>query len=251
MLLTTGRLPLCHGFSTREGGVSEGPFASLNLGRSVGDEPARVAENARRLAARVGLTPSQLVCANQVHGERLLEVETATPGVDMPPAIGDADGLFTRARRVALCIRTADCVPVLLYAPEVPAIAAVHAGWRGAVLSIPGKAVAELGNRYGAVPARMLAAIGPSIRSCCYEVGEEVAAQFEARFGPGLTVRCAGEGPRLDLVEACRRSLMAVGVQGCNIDVLPHCTACSPALFFSHRRDQGRSGRHLSFLALD
>jgi polyphenol oxidase len=250
MLVKSRCLPVLHAFSTREGGVSQGAFASLNLGRSVGDDPAHVAENARRLAAEVGLTPGQLVTASQVHGDCILEVQGASRGEEIPRAIGEADALITRARGVALGIRTADCVPVLIYAPDVQAIAAVHAGWRGALLAIAGKAVRELKDRWGADPAKVLAAVGPSIHACCYEVSEDLAGQFEARFGPGLVRRDPGAAPHLDIPEASRRALLEAGVLDANVDVLAHCTACAPQLFFSHRRDRGVSGRHLSFLAL-
>ncbi|HEY3451914.1 MAG TPA: peptidoglycan editing factor PgeF [Myxococcales bacterium] len=252
MLIRSKRLTVVHAFSTREGGVSEGPFASLNLGRSVGDDPERVAENARRFAERLGITPGQIVSANQVHGETILEVAGAEPGPLIPPALGDADGLVTRARGVALGIRTADCVPVLLHAPDVQAIAAVHAGWRGAVVGIAGKAVARLTELYGADPGKMVAVIGPHIRSCCYEVGPDVASRFEARFGVGVA-RPSGQGreaSRLDLEEANRRALTEAGILAENLEALPECTCCDPKRFFSHRRDQGRSGRHLSVIAI-
>lgn len=251
MFLTSSRLPVLHAFSTREGGLSEGPFASLNLGRMVGDDPARVSENSRRFAARLGLSAGRLIGLNQVHGEAILEVPGPVADADEVPApLGDADGLVTDLRGVALGIRTADCVPVLIYAPDVKAIAAVHAGWRGAVLAIAAKAVARLRERYGASPSRILAAVGPSIRRCCYEVGEEVAGQFERRFGAGLVERTGQGGPRLDIAEASRRALVEAGVPSENVDVLPHCTCCAPEHFFSHRRDRGRSGRHLSIIAL-
>ncbi len=252
MLIRSKRLTVLHAFSTREGGVSEGPFASLNLGRSVGDDPERVAENARRFAGGLGLTAGQLVSANQVHGETIVEVAGARPGPEVPRAVADADGLVTRARGVALGIRTADCVPVLIHAPDVGAIAAVHAGWRGAVVGIAGRAVARLKELYGADPRRMVAAIGPHIRSCCYEVGLDVARRFEERFGPGVAAP-SGEGRqsvRLDLEESNRRALVEAGIPAENLDALPDCTCCDAKRFFSHRRDQGRSGRHLSIIAL-
>jgi polyphenol oxidase len=250
MLVTSSLLPVVHGFSTREGGVSQGELATLNLGRSVGDLPEHVAQNARRLASRAGLTPGQLVSANQVHGDRILRVDGATASDALPAALGDADGLMTRAPGVALCIRTADCVPVLLFAPDVPAIAAVHAGWRGALLAIAGKAVRELAQQMGADPAQVLAAVGPSIRRCCYEVSEELARQFTLRFGEGLVARPKEGGPHLDIAEAARRALLEAGVKEKNVDVLAHCTCCDQARFFSHRRDHGRTGRHLSFVCL-
>jgi YfiH family protein len=250
MLLTSKVLKVPHAFSTREGGVSQGPFESLNLGRSVGDDSEAVAQNARRLAGAVGLTAGQLVSANQVHGDTFLEVSGAQPGEASPRAIGDADGLVSCARGVALGIRTADCVPVLIWAPDVQAIAAAHAGWRGAVVGIAGKAVHELATRYRAQPGRMVAAIGPSIRRCCFEVGEDVAANFKDRFGEAIVTRSADGRPHVDLTLACRQALLEAGVESPNIDLLDGCTCCDSKRFFSHRRDKGRSGRHLSFVCL-
>lgn len=250
MLLQSGRIGVRHGFSTREGGVSEGPFASLNLGRSVGDDLQRVEENARRLAQAAGLRAGQFVSANQVHGVRLLEVESAPGGDQLPAALADADGLFTNAPGVAVGVRTADCVPVLLHAPDVGAVAAVHSGWRGTLESIGRLAVERLAERYGARPERMTAGIGPCIRGCCYEVDAPLAARFTARFGPTAARDAGGGKAHLDLVEACRRALLEAGVGEDAIDVLPHCTCCDARRFFSHRREQGKTGRHWSFIVL-
>ncbi len=251
MFVTSKRFPVRHAFSTRLGGVSEGSHASLNLGLSVGDERERVEENARRLAGALGLSPGQLVTVNQVHGDRLVEVSGAPGGEALSPALADADGLFTRERGAALCIRTADCVPVLLYAPDAGAVAAVHAGWRGAAAAIAGLAARSLAARFGAKATALFAVIGPSIRSCCYEVGEEVAATFRERFGPTVVGGGVVEGKsHLDLAAACRLALLEAGLGEERIDVLPHCTACDGGRFFSHRRDRGRTGRHLSLVAL-
>jgi YfiH family protein len=249
MFVTARSFPLRHAFSTREGGVSEGPFAALNLGRSVGDDPERVEQNGRLFAAALGLSAGQLVSADQVHGDRILEIAAATPGDALPPAVGEADGLITRARGVALCIRTADCVPVLVWAPDVGAIAAVHAGWRGAVRAIARSAVERLHEAYGADPARMVAAIGPSIRRCCYEVSGQLAGQFTQRFGVAVA-EAQGGRPHLDVAEASRLALLEAGLEAAAIEVAPHCTSCDPALFFSHRRDRGRTGRHLACVVL-
>ncbi len=249
MYLKAERFPVRHAFSTREGGVSEGPYSSLNLGRSVGDDLARVEENGRRFASALELTAGQLVTAHQVHGDRILEIDSASPGDSMPATVGEADALVTRTRGVGLAVRTADCVPVLLYAPDVAAGAAVHAGWRSAALLIAGKAAGRLQALYGADPKRMFAAIGPSIRRCCYEVGEEVAAQFEALFGPGVVAR-GGPRPHLDVAEASRLALLEAGLRPEAIEVLPCCTSCDARRFFSHRRDRGVTGRHLACVVL-
>jgi YfiH family protein len=236
-----------HAFSTRLGGVSRGPYASLNLGRSVGDDPAAVAENARRFAASLRLTPGQFACVNQVHGDRVLEAGRLEPGDAVPGPLGDADAVFTRQRGTAVAVRTADCAPVLLWAPDAGAVAAVHAGWRGAIAAIAARAVERLA-LVGASPAKMRAVVGPCIRRCCYEVGPDLAARFFERFGPAVVEQ--GARPRLDLAEACRLALLEAGVPEAAVEVLPHCTACKPAMFYSHRRDRGTTGRHLSAVLL-
>jgi len=246
MLLLSKTLPIPHGFSTRAGGVSAPPYDSLNLGRTVGDRPESVEENARRLAGTLDVSPGQLMTVDQVHGEVLLEAPEARPGAVQPRALGEADGLFTRAPLTALCIRTADCVPVLLYAPDVPAVAAVHAGWRGALQGIPGAGVKILRDRYGADPKRILAVVGPSIRRCCYRVGSDVALRFRERYGAAVL----SEGDRLDLPAVCVASLAAAGVPESQVEITPHCTCCEADRFFSHRRDQGRTGRHMSVVML-
>jgi hypothetical protein len=158
------RLTDLHAFSTREGESSEGPFASLNLGRSVGDDPERVAENARRFAGGLGLTAGQLVSANQVHGETIVEVAGARPGPEVPRAVADADGLVTRARGVALGIRTADCVrssSTRRTSGRSPRSTPAGAGrgWASPAGRSPVKGSLR------ADPRRMVAAIGPHIRS--------------------------------------------------------------------------------------
>jgi YfiH family protein len=248
--LRSKQLGVRHGFSTRLGGVSEGPFASLNLGPNVGDEPERVEQNGRIFARAQGLSPGQLVSVRQVHGTHFLEVGAASCADRVPAPVGEADGLYTRERGVALCIRTADCVPLLLWAPDQGAIAAVHAGWRGALAAIARRAVEHLSEHYGAAPHSIKAAIGPSIRSCCYEVKNDLAMEFERRFGEGVASRALEGSPRLDIAEANRRALLEAGVLPEGIDVVQSCTACDSARFFSHRRDRGRTGRHLSFLVL-
>jgi len=274
MFVTAKLLEVPHAFSTREGGVSHGPFASLNLGHSVGDEAGHVAENARRFAACLGLTAGQLASANQVHGDRVIEIFGAADAGDLMPApAGEADGLMTKARGVAACVRTADCVPILVHAPDVGAVAAIHAGWRGTVAGIAGKAVGALAEKYGAEPRNIVAAVGPHIRACCYEVSDEVALQFVARFGERITrkidgrlgtnggdhgidyVGATGRSPfpgawMLDLAEANRRCLEEAGVGRERIEILEECTCCDAGRFFSHRRDRGRTGRQLSAIRL-
>ena len=212
-------------FSTREGGVSEGPFASLNLGRATADEPERVDENRRRLCAKVGADPDALTMNYQHHSADVLK---ARPG-----ARGDrADGLWTDERALPLLALAADCLPIALARANGrgPALAVLHAGWRGLLGGIASSGVAAVGG--GLVSAM----IGPGIGPCCYDVGEEVAARFRRAFGLGLV-----QGGKLDLWSAAERALRAAGCV--RVDRVDVCTACNPDRFFSHRRDEGLTGR--------
>jgi YfiH family protein len=230
-----------HGFTTRLGGVSAPPYGTLNLGGAVGDDPARVAENWRRLEAHTGLRFARV---RQVHGARV--VRAAAP---CEPA-EEADVVLSAADGVAACVSVADCVPVLLADPVTGAVAAVHAGWRGTIARAAAEGVLALGREVGAPPSRLLAAIGPSIGPCCYEVSEDLAARFAAEL-PGSVAAPRGPGarPHLDLWTANRAVLGAAGVPEGSIHLLGACTSCGGDLFFSHRRDAGRTGRQMAFIA--
>jgi len=215
-------------FSTRRGGVSEGPFASLNLGRLTDDAGANVDANRERLAVAVGHPRERFLYGRQVH-EATVRRATEPPGPGRPAA--EEDGQATALPDAAALVFVADCLPVLLVADG--AVAALHGGWRGLAGGILDEGVAalrELGAR-----GPLQAALGPSARSCCYEVGEEVHARFEAYD--------ARVGERnLDLAAVARAQLAAAGVDEVHDTGL--CTMCSdPELFFSHRRDGGVTGR--------
>jgi YfiH family protein len=206
------------GFSTRIGGVSEEAFASLNLGRRLGDDPARVDENRRRLCAEVGADPGRLAMNYQVHGATANRAVAGRRG-----AHGDA--LWTDEPGVPLLALTADCVPVALVREngDGPAAAVAHAGRIGLLAGIVDAAVAALGGR-------VAAAIGPAIGPCCYEVGSEISDAFRDRFGPAVL-----RGRNLDIVDATERALHGAGVS--HVERVDLCTACHPELFFSYRRD--------------
>lgn len=244
--LTSPLLPVPHGFATRAGGVSEGPYAALNLGFSVGDERERVLENHRRLAAAAGAPLGALCRVSQVHGDRVLEARGGEGADALRPVEGEADALWTEAPGTWVAVGTADCVPVLLVDPDGRRVAAVHSGWRGTDADISARAVEALVAK-GARPERLMAAVGPSIQRCCYEVSAELAERFRARFGAEV-VEAAGASVRLDLTRAVRLTLVRAGLKPAHVDVLPACTACEPARFFSHRRDAGRTGRHLNYV---
>lgn len=228
-----------HGFSTRVGGVSPSPWNSLNLGGAVGDEPARVEQNWRLLEAATGLAFARV---RQVHGARVHHARAACAPHE------EADAVVSRTAGVAACVAVADCVPVLIADPASGAVAAVHAGWRGTVARAVSAAVEALASRGGSRPGDLVAAIGPSIGPCCYEVSQDLAARFEEAFGAGVVDR-RRDAPRVDLWEANARALGAAGVAADRIDRLGRCTACEHRLFFSHRRDAGATGRQVAWIA--
>jgi YfiH family protein len=215
-------------FSTRLGGVSEGPYESLNLGILTGDDVDAVAENRRRLASALGLEPARVVIGRQVHGAEVMHHDGpqtpsafAKPGPDPP----EVDGHDFERDDLAALVFVADCLPVALAGEHGAAL--LHCGWRGLAGGIVDRGV----DRVGATAA----AIGPGIGPCCYEVGEEVLARF-LPLGEGVA-----EGRSLDLPEVARRLLDRAGVT--EIEAAGQCTSCDPDLFFSHRRDGPRTGR--------
>lgn len=227
-----------HGFTTRQGGGSQAPFDSLNLGGGVGDDPARVATNWAIVERETGLSFARV---RQVHGARAVRLEAASK-----PVV-EADAVLSRTPGLAACVAVADCVPILLADPASGVVAAVHAGWRGTIAGVAREAVRALQAELGAAPSRLLATIGPAIGPCCYEVAPELAARFAAEIGPGV-VR-AGPTPALDLWAANAALLRAAGVPPDRIETLRRCTSCERELFFSHRRDVGRTGRQVAFIA--
>ena len=223
-------------FSTRLGGLSEPPFDSLNLGILTDDEPEAVAGNRRRLVTALDLEPERVVCSLQVHGTRLIDHSEppsesrgsfVLPGPTKEPrdSLVEADGHVVREPGWAPLVFVADCLPVALFGPG--GLAMVHAGWRGLAGGIVGVAAA-------AVEANT-AAIGPGIGPCCYEVGDEVLDAFDD-LGDGIAA-----GRMLDLPEVARRLLARAGVG--RVESAGLCTSCERELFFSHRRDHGRTGR--------
>ena len=227
------------GFSTRRGGVSEGPYASLNLGLSTGDARARVLENRRRLFASVGFTPEQLALAGQVHGDQIEEVAG-------PSLVPDVDGLVTRQPGVLLCIGAADCAAVLLADAEAGVVGACHAGWRGAAAGIAEQIVVRMAER-GARPTQMHAYVSPCISAERFEVGPEVAAQFDAPF---VARAARWEKPHVDLKAAVAAQLRGAGVPAEAVEVSPRCTRSAPDEFFSYRASGGVTGRMMGFIGM-
>jgi YfiH family protein len=236
--------PFHHGFTSRAGGVSEGPFASLNLGAKWGDARENVLENRRRLVAAT--RSSVLYLAAQVHGARVLPVRAG----DDPAAIAreQADGVCSDVPGVAVGVYVADCVPVLLADPRTGAYAAVHAGWRGTVAGILSVAVETLRREYGSLPGDLRVALGPAISSCCFEVGPEVAQAFRA--WPDAVIEEEGRKPHVDLRLVLRAQALAAGVSPETFDGGSDCTKCDPdGRFFSYRRDASNTGQHVGFIA--
>jgi YfiH family protein len=214
--------PYTVAFTTREGGVSEGLYASLNLGLRTPDDPERVEENRRRACAALGADPACLALNDQQHGAEVLRAE---PGMRGRPA----DGLWTDEPGLPLLALAADCLPLaLVRTAGAPAVAVVHAGWRGLLAGVVERAVAALGGP-------LAAAVGPAIGHCCYEVGPEVREPLAARYGAA-----AVRGRHADLRAAAERALHDAGVE--RVEHVERCTACD-ARFFSHRRDGGVTGR--------
>lgn len=235
---------IAHGFTTREGGQSRGPFASLNLGSRVGDLRAVVEENRSAVLAALGRPKLTWVSMRQVHGCEVVEV-TRNAGRSI-----EADALWTRDPAVAIAILVADCVPIIIADERGTAVAAVHAGWRGTEARVAETMVKRLG-REGIPPQRLRVAIGPAIGPCCYEVGSEVAAKLSAAIPtcPQAIRATSGDKSVVDLWAMNRAILESVGVAPTRIDTFKLCTSCNP-VFFSHRRDQGQTGRQAGVVAL-
>lgn len=226
-------------FSTRAGGLSGGPYARLNLGFLTDDEPALVAANRDLLARAVGRDPKAIAIGFQVHGNDL-QVHTRRPSASPYSRPGSqpakVDAQLTNRADVTPLVLVADCVPLVLAGPGV--VAAVHCGWRGVAAGIVERAVVAL-SEFGKVEAGALAAaLGPGIGRCCYRVGDEVRSAFRAR-GHVHAVADA----TLDLAGVIRAELERAGVDAAAIRGCELCTSCNPGLFFSHRRDDGVTGR--------
>ena len=247
------------GFSLRFGGVTRS-FGEvreegwLNLGFLPQDEPTAVQENRRRLLEAVPGAGWRLVVAKQVHGVKVREVtrETIEDAMEGGRGRWEADGLVTADAGVLLGAGAADCVPVLVADLRRRAVGAFHAGWRGTAAGMAGHGLARMEAAFGTRAEDCVAAIGPSIGACCYEVGEEVRAAFAGQDG---VLAARGERWRLDLWEANRRQLVAAGVPQARVTVIGECTACSRDCqgrrrYFSHRAEKGQTGRMLGVIGV-
>jgi YfiH family protein len=270
------RIPwLVHGFSTRSGGLTTAYGGkTLNLGFTKDDSRENVERNRSMLLASLGAAkkgdPWPLMALRQIHSD-LIHVVKSTQ-----PSRLTGDGLITNVTGTALAVMTADCFPVLLVDRKNKAVGVFHAGWRGTVKRIAEKGLGIMRHEFGTRPRDVLAAIGPGIQQCCYEVGEDVREQFRSQFGYAdelfrevkhsdivrekypllfMNMRAPGHGDQciklhLDLREANRRQLLGVGVPKSQITALEHCTSCDTKTFFSHRAEKGRTGRMMAVIGM-
>ena len=226
--------------STRHGGVSLAPYQSLNLGKNTTDKPEHVAENRRRFCVSLGFKTSQLAYSKQVHGA---EIHIATE----PGGVEGFDALITQQRGVVVAVSVADCTPVLVYDAKNQAVAAIHAGWRGAAAGIVGKTLDAMARQFGTKSADCLAYVGTCIDECSFEVGEEVAAAFDEAFK-----HFDGERGKffVDLKKVCAAQLQSFGLAVGQIEISPYSTVLHNADFFSHRKEAGMTGRMIAIVGV-
>ncbi len=235
--LTASNIQIAHGFTTRDGGVSQGHLASLNLGTHRGDKPENVMKNYEIMGKNLGFDVKKTVFTKQVHGD---VVGVATQDhwgnglfreVETP-----CDGMVTNVPGTVLVAFSADCTPVLLWDTQTNAVGAIHAGWRGTALGIVQKAVETMSEKFGTDPGNIHAAIGPCISRCCFETHGEVPQAMVEALGEEalLAIDQVGEKFHVDLKKINGIWLKKAGVT--QVETLPHCTACHPDMFWSHRK---------------
>lgn len=260
---------LVHGFSTRQGGASVLPSGErvLNLSFTEWDQRESVVKNRAEFRHAIGADKCQLICLRQIHS-------AVTHGFEKAPGESrQGDASYTRAHDLLLGIQTADCVPILLVDPKKQAIAAIHAGWRGTLARVAEKTVGEMCRGFGSKPEDLLAALGPAIGGCCYQVGTELVTEFTSQFADAesyfdemrtgeepnplqwLNMMPPGHQPppknvRLDVRKANRSQLLAAGLRESNVYVSDLCTACHTDLFFSYRKEGPSSGRLLAAIGI-
>ena len=234
-------------FSTRQGGVSEGPFESLNLGRRTGDDVERVDENRRRLCALIDADEGRLTVGFQTHSTVVNRAEAGSRGVP-------GDGLWTDEPGIPMLTLGADCVLMALARRngDAPALAVIHAGWRGALARIVPKTIESLIARFGIQPSDLRVSIGPSAGPCCYEIDQAVLEPLRKsrQDWPSLVRDDRGLKARLDLKALVRRQTVETGIPFEQTTVVNVCTICHPALFYSYRREGRVNGTMLNGITL-
>ncbi|MDQ0059415.1 peptidoglycan editing factor PgeF [Paenibacillus harenae] len=253
---------LTAGFTGRNGGVSGGQWRSLNVGLHVGDDAAVVVANRQRLADAIDWPFEAWTCAEQVHGNKVYKVTSADKGkgkLSLDDVIPDCDAIMTNEPNVLLTSFYADCVPLYFYDPEHGAVALAHAGWRGTVRRIAEETIRAMEKAYGSKPEALMAAIGPAIDSCCYEVDGVVIEQVEKVIASlGLSAETAdivlqksdNGKAHINLKEINRQIMIKAGILPIHIELTKWCTGCRRDLFFSHRMENGLTGRMASWIGI-
>lgn len=250
-----------HGFSTRLGGISEGVYASMNLGFGRGDADKNVLENFKRIATAMDMNVSRMCLSKQTHttNVRILTEEDAGNGIVRPIPYDDVDGLITNVKDLPLVTFYADCVPLYFYDPIHEVIALSHSGWRGTVGKIGKVTIEKMVEEFGSDPSDLLCCIAPSICKNCYEVSADVTKQFIAAFGEensSILLSTSKLHPNdknkymLDLWTACKLVFLEAGVLEEHIEITDYCTHCHPDLFYSHRTMGAKRGSLAAFLSL-
>lgn len=240
---------ICHFVSTKNGGLSNPPYDSLNLGFHVGDNPELVLKNRKRLASVLEIPLSNFTIAQQVHGcnVKIVPKELIGSGAfHYDTAISATDAMVTGTSNICLVVLQADCVPILFFDAKKKVIGVAHAGWRGTVRMVAYNTVKILREKFNCSPQDILVGIGPSIGPCCYEIGHETIVQIEEAFHneKGYINNRTPDGKGyFDLWEANKTQLMQMGIPRGNIEVAQMCTHCNHTLFFSYRHQNTETGR--------
>jgi YfiH family protein len=242
---------LGHAFCTRRGGASQDEYKSLNMSFREGDEEFRVLQNWDRLATAFAIPMEQFLVVNQVHGDTIFVIKPHGSYFSSRDEF-NYDAIVTTRANLAICIKTADCVPVSVVDKVKKVIAIVHAGWRGSALGISAKVIELMQNQYRSQPQDILVAIGPSIGRCCYEIDQATADAFRKQNNHELFLQQGRKKGKwmLDLAEANRRQILEAGVPEINIEVSGYCTTCNQDMFFSHRGSGGITGRQINFMMI-
>ncbi|MBJ6363168.1 peptidoglycan editing factor PgeF [Paenibacillus sp. GCM10012307] len=254
---------LTAGFTGRDGGFSKAPWQSLNMGLHVNDDSKTVVRNRIAVTEALGWPFESWTCAEQVHGARVHIVSASERGRGRDvreDAILDADALITNEPGTLLASLYADCVPLYFYDPVHRAVGLAHAGWKGTVAQIARHTVEAMTAQYGSHPSELLAAIGPSIEDCCYEVDGPVISKVEpllkelreggASMAPNALIADANGRARINLKEINRQIMIKAGILPTCIELSQMCTGCRTDLFFSHRMEQGKTGRMASWIGM-
>ena len=245
-----------HAFSTRRGGMSQGYYASMNLGFKRGDDAQTVMRNFQRMSQATGIYVGDMVFSDQVHGDRILYVDQQYrgSGIVKQPMLEQVDGLITDKKHVALVTFHADCVPLFFLDPVREVIGLAHAGWKGTLKKIGASMIRRMQEDFSCDPADILVGIGPSIGPCCFEVGADVFKPFRDAFpaeaGTMILPAASDDKRYLDLWQANEAALLEAGVTKAHITVTDLCTKCHPDYYFSHRFMGNRRGTMAAFLEL-